>query len=212
MYLIRDLGIIKISEKSKPRGYGIYKCDCGKEIRKRHSDFKKGLYLNCGCKRIKNVIETNTIHGLSKHRIFNVWNSMMSRCNNKKHKAYKYYGERGIIVCERWHNVANFIEDMYPSYIDGLSIDRIDNNGNYEPTNCRWTTNEVQQRNSRKIQNHNTSGYRGVSYHSTHKKWISHIGINKKLIHIGYFKTDIEAAKAYDQYVIDNNLEHTKNF
>lgn len=212
MELIKDLGIIKITEKSKPRGYGIYKCDCGKEVRKRHSDIKRGINLNCGCKRIEKVVKSNTIHGLTHHRIFNVWSNMIDRCTNIKHKAYKDYGDRGIAVCERWQSPKNFIEDMYPTFQEGLSLDRIDNNQEYSPDNCRWATHTIQQRNTRKIQQHNTSGYRGVSFHTTHKRWISRIGINKKLIHLGYFDTAIEAARTYDQYIVDNNLEHTKNF
>lgn len=74
---------------------------------------------------------------------------MMNRCFNKKQSEFKNYGNRGIVVCERWKNINNFIEDMYPTYIKGLVIDRINNDGNYEPSNCRWVTQKENSNNRR---------------------------------------------------------------
>jgi len=135
----------------------------------------------------------------------------MQRTTNQKNKVFASYGGRGIIVCERWLSIDNFIEDMYPTFKEGLSIDRIDNNGNYEPSNCRWATKSTQVQNTRIIMSTNKSGYRGVSRHKRDKKWLARIGINGKQKHLGRFNTAIEAAKAYDSYVIDNGLEHTIN-
>lgn len=151
-------------------------------------------------------------HGLSKHRLYLCWFNMMQRCFDKNHKFYACYGGRGISVCDEWLDVSNFIEDMYPSFKEGLTLDRIDNNKGYYKDNCRWATQEIQSRNTRILYAHNTSGYRGVSWDKEKNKYRVSIKINNKSINVGSFITDIEAANAYDQYIVDNNLEHTKNF
>lgn len=151
-------------------------------------------------------------HGLRKHRLYNIWNMMMQRCYNVNNNAYKHYGARGIKVCDRWHNVSNFIDDMFPGYQDGLTIDRINNNGNYEPSNCRWANANMQRRNTRILRADNKTGFRGVYCHKNTNKYVARITINRRSIHIGCFTTSLNAARAYDKYVIDNNLEHTLNF
>jgi len=88
-------------------------------------------------------------HGMFGTATYRAWNDMKKRCLNKTNKSYKYYGGRGITICERWLTFENFLADMgvRPA---GLSLDRIDNNGNYEPGNCRWTTHQQQMVNRRK--------------------------------------------------------------
>ena len=95
---------------------------------------------------------------------------------------------------------------------DTNNIDRENNNSGYSPDNCRWVKKEIQARNTRQIMITNKSGYRGVSWHKRYNKWVAKINVNKKRIHLGYFEDKIEASKAYDKYVIDNNLEYTRNF
>jgi hypothetical protein len=97
--------------------------------------------------------------GLSKHRQYKRWKTMIDRCEVKTFSAYKYYGERGIKVCDRWHNLANFIEDMDSTYKEGLSIDRIDVNSDYSPDNCKWSTVKEQCSNKRSSILHT---YKGV--------------------------------------------------
>ena len=205
LILLKDLGMLYPKETSKfKRRYGIYKCHCGNEFKAQAADVQSGNVKSCTCNK------GNKKHNLAHNRIYQVWADMMGRCNKPNNTAYKYYGARGIIVCDRWHDVKNFIEDMYPSYIEGLTIDREDNDLGYNPNNCRWVSRSIQSRNSRKLNRSNKSGYRGV--HFTGKKWQTQIVVNNKGIYLGRFTDIIEASKAYDKYVIDNNLEHTRNF
>lgn len=207
--LIKDLGMMYHKQTSTRKyRFGVYMCFCGKEFSTMIRSVKSGNTLSCGCYSIS-LKET---HGLKKHRLYDTWNNMMARCTNKSHKYFDYYGGKGISVCNRWINIENFIDDMYPTYKEGLTIDRINNDGNYEPSNCRWATKFVQARNTKKISSNNTSGYRGVSFKKDNNKFRAQITLNSKKINLGYFKAAIDAAYAYDKYVIDNKLEHTINF
>ena len=206
--LLEDLGMKFSTENSKKKKrFGLYKCFCGNEFVAQIAHIKSGNTSSCGCLIGKNKIT----HGLKGHRLYGTWNQMMYRCYNSNIKAYKYYGGRGITVCERWHSIENFIEDMYPTYIEGLSLDRINVDGDYEPNNCRWVTKSIQARNTRLLMSTNTSGFRGVCWDKRVEKWRAYLSIKGKRIHLGYFDTPEEGAIAYNNYVIENNLEHTLN-
>lgn len=122
-------------------------------------EYKKRFLCRCGCGRetiytMSNLINGNIkdcpcmYDGLSKHRLYGVWKDMMRRCYNSSDSTYKYYGGRGITVCDEWASDAkNFYKDMDDLYIDGLQLDRIDNNGNYCKSNCKWSTREEQMNN-----------------------------------------------------------------
>ena len=202
--LLEDLGMRYPTEKSKRKfRYGLYKCQyCEKKFEARLNSITSGNTNSCGC------MSRNTIHNLAHHRLYSIWKTLKSRCTNPNNKRYKYYGGRGIKVCDRWLDVRNFVADMYPSYQEGLTLDRIDVNGNYEPDNCRWTTQSIQMCNTRDIQLRNTSGYRGVCWDKISNKWAVYISINYKRIFLGYYQTALAAAKAYERYVRINNLEH----
>ena len=204
--LIKDLGTRYPTEKSKEKKrYGIYQCQyCGKEFEARVADIKSGSTKSCGCQCNRCI----NPHGYTKHRLYKTWRDMKYRCYNPKAQYYKDYGGRGIKVCDRWMDINNFIEDMYPSYQEGLTLDRIDVDGNYEPDNCRWTTRDIQRQNTRDIMSTNKSGFRGVYWHKRDMLWRSQIGVNNKRIQLGSFPTALEAAKAYERYVRLNNLKH----
>ncbi len=128
-------------------GYWLCMCDCGVLTKKRGNHVREGASKSCGCYNKELMHEKFKTHGLSKHPLMAVHHAMLSRCYNKKQKAYKYYGGKGVGVCERWHTFKNFYDDMVVGYRVGLSIERADVSGNYEPLNCRWATHHEQVRN-----------------------------------------------------------------
>jgi hypothetical protein len=128
------------------RYQAVVKCDCGSEPKcVRLDGLVKGSVIGCGCVRL----ERTTTHGLTKHPLFNTHRHMMDRCFDPDSQAFKNYGGRGITVCERWHDVTNFVADLGPIYKKGLEMDRIDNDGNYEPGNVRFVTRAVNTDNRR---------------------------------------------------------------
>ena len=134
---------------------------------------------------------------------------MLQRCTNLEHRSYKYYGARGITVCEEWLDVRNFVawaEATYPN-IEDATLDRIDNDKGYSPENCTWSDKTTQAVNQR-VRKDNKSGYVGVSWNKRDKKWCANIRINKISKQIGSFKTKEEAIQARDNYIIENNLPH----
>ena len=120
---------------------------------------------------------------------------MKDRCYNQNNPAYHNYGGRGIKVCDRWlHSFGNFLDDMGKRPDSSYSLDRIDNNGDYEPDNCRWTTSEEQGRNQRTFKT-NTSGQRGVNWHHSTSSWIARISVNSERITLGNFTNKEDAIK-----------------
>jgi hypothetical protein len=138
----------------------------------------------------------NTKHGMKHHPIYKVWKNMKQRCQNPNNGRYSYYGGRGIKVCERWQDFIPFMEDMLPTWKPGLSIDRINNDGNYEPFNCRWATRSVQNSNQRLF---GEIPFKGVCRSPNGKNYKAQINVNNKKIGLGTFSTPEEAAEAYQQ-------------
>ena len=207
--LIENLGALYPTENSKKRvTYGIYKCGfCGNEFKAKAHMIKSKKVQSCGCYQRQKLIARNTTHGLNGTRIYNIWGGIKDRTLKPKNKHYHYYGGRGIKICEAWLDVRIFYDwAMSNGYSDELTIDRIDNDGDYCPENCRWTTKLIQQRN-RGVNKNNTSGYKGVSYYKDSNNYCASIHLNYKNIHLGYFKTAVEGAIAYNNYIIENNLE-----
>lgn len=202
---IRDVERRTIGKGSFKHFFALYKCDCGKEIVIRKSIVTSGNQRSCGCTK-------NKKHGHSRDRLYTIWIHMKKRCNDKTHKQYKMYGEKGIKVCQEWDkNIKSFIDwAMSNGYKDNLTLDRTDNEKGYTPDNCRWVGMDVQAMNRGKPIT-NKSGYKGVYYKKDNRKWcasISYYGITKFL---GYFDTPEEGGIAYNNFVISNNLPHPLN-
>lgn len=144
--------------ESKVRNYFWHcTCECGKQIDVVSWALRKGHTISCGCYQKKRASEAQATHRQSHKRLYNVWTSMKQRCYNPNQKYYKDYGGRGIKVCEEWrHDYQAFHDWAYTNGYDDkaphgqCTIDRINNDGDYSPDNCRWVDIKTQQQNRRK--------------------------------------------------------------
>src|SRR3989304_8620456 len=154
MKLIRKLGVRLSGTGNSYQSWAEFLCeiiDCGKIVEKRLSDGKKAQ--SCGCNRSevkKQENNPNYKHGESNTKLFNVWASMRQRVLNPNNKGYKDYGGRGVTICNEWLEFTPFRDwALNNGYVDNLEINRINNNGNYEPSNCNFATHSENQRNKR---------------------------------------------------------------
>ena len=147
------LTVIKRTEVEKKEVYYLCKCTCGNEKIIRGKDLKYNKIKSCGCLNKEKTTERNTKHSLRHTRIYRIWLLMKNRCLNSKYHLFKNYGRRGITICDEWKNdfVKFYNWSMANGYKDDLTIDRINVNGNYEPSNCRWATKLQQQRNTTRL-------------------------------------------------------------
>ena len=202
MKMIKDLGKVYATKTSKRKEYrAIYECPrCLSHFNSISSSIDRGRTKTCGkCGKGKT-------HGMTSNPLYWVWNAMRQRCTNPNHKEYKNYGSRGITVCEEWmQGFEAFYRDMGDRPTDKHTLDRIDNNGNYEKSNCEWATQSVQNYN-KGVGVRNTSGYVGVYYQKNRGTWMALIKVNKKIIYIGSYKTALEANISRDEYIIANNI------
>lgn len=154
-------------------GKWICQCDCGKKSNVVTSNLLRGQSKSCGCRKPEVSRQNMLRHGLADSRIHRSWMSMRQRCLNQNDRAYKNYGGRGIGISDRWLAFENFAQDM-GSMPDGYELDRINVNGNYEPTNCRWANPKTQANNKR---NNRILEIDGIS--KTLTQWCESTGITK---------------------------------
>ena len=155
----------------------LCRCDCGNEKVISGGNIRAGHSLSCGCFRLEQARKKTTRHGMRHTRVYNVWLCLIQRCTNPLNPAYGNYGGRGIQVCDKWRDFPSFYADM-GDVPEGMQIDRIDVNGNYEPGNCRWLNKKGQARNKRTTR---ILTYQGKS--QSLADWSEELGINYFVLH-----------------------------
>ena len=208
--LVEDLGIFIKEGTKTARRYGIFECPyCLKHFTTMTTSAVCGNTKSCGCQTLNLMREASVKHNLSRSRLYNCWRSMLKRVNLPTTRGYKNYGGRGIEITPSWYDFNTFSSWAFSvGYTEethkNLSLDRIDVNGNYEPSNCRWADTTIQNRNRRKKEN-TTSKYIGVYLKGN--RWIARVVLNSKSIYLGGFLTEDEAGEAYNEYIRSNKLE-----
>lgn len=151
----------RMGKDGKPKRRWNCRCDCGNNIIATTQDLRKGDVKSCGCLHDELARQRLTIHGDSNTKLHSIWCAMRRRCRDQHQEDYKYYGGKGVVVCDEWENSFPAFKEwaMNNGYEDGLTIDRIDVNGNYCPDNCRWTT--------MKVQNNNRTSNINITYNGT---------------------------------------------
>ena len=188
-------GRLIVIERSTKRGKQVYwrcMCDCGDVSVVRGSCLRCGNTKSCGCLNLQKMNERRTRHGKHRERIYQIWLHMRQRCANPKDPSYYLYGGRGISVCKEWGDFMTFYRwAMDEGYSENLTIDRIDNNGNYTPENCRWTTRHQQQANTRR-----NSDFVGVSFCKDTNDYEARLNKDGKCVFRKHFKTKERAISA----------------
>ncbi len=146
----RKFGKLTVISFNRMRHNSLWNCicDCGKKSTPAGYRLLNGLAKSCGCRAIEETKKRTTTHGMCKTKTYTSWEGIIARCTNPKSTAYRYYGGRGIKVCRRWLKFENFLADM-GLRPPNLTIDRINNDGNYCKSNCRWATRAQQAINKR---------------------------------------------------------------
>ena len=190
----RRFGRWLVLGRGTKRNHWVCRCDCGTERQVMSCNLTAGKSSSCGCTHAAANARRCATHGHAARERqapeYKIWLGMRSRCQVKTNKAYRLYGARGITVCERWrHDFAAFLADMGPRPSSQHSIDRIDNDGDYEPGNCRWATVMEQANNKR--------GLRLISHHGktrTLSSWAREIGVNPSTLSERIEKRGVTAA------------------
>ena len=177
MILLLDIGYkYQTAKSSQKQRCGVYVCvGCGGLYERQINNKSKAPCKTCTGR----IFVT---HGESKTRLYGVWTGMRKRCNAKTGKDVQNYVERGIKVCNEWESDYSAFKKfaLENGYLEHLTLDRIDNNKGYDPTNCRFATMKVQSRNTRRLRSDNTTGYRGVTFKKNTNKYMAQITINSK--------------------------------
>jgi len=176
------LVVIEPGENSGGHSTSLCRCDCGTTRTAINAQLRRGHIKSCGCLQPEAASRAAITHNLSGTREYKIWSSMLTRCRNSKRKSFKYYGGHGISVCERWLKFENFIADMGAAPAN-CTLDRKNNDGHYEPSNCRWATQAVQSSNRSNTPRLNVFGIEG-----TLKDLCRHFSLN---YHTIYYRVNV---------------------
>ncbi len=174
-----DWTVISVGPNKGKSGAHYCRCVCGTERLVTSSALKGGETTGCGCARSERLGNRARSHGKHTHHLYRTWLAMHDRCRRSNHDHFHRYGGRGISVCDRWNDFANFLEDMENLWQPGLTLDRLDNEADYSPENCRWATKKEQARNK------STCVY--ITYNGetlTGAEWAERLGITPTAFYI----------------------------
>ena len=200
------LTVLKEVERNKKQRQFLCKCECGHIGNHRLISLTKGEAKSCGCLRRKTFLERNTSHGKSRTKLNSVWQAMKQRCENHNNINFKYYGGKGVKVCLEWSQSLKVFYDwaINNGYSENMTIDRIDVNGNYEPSNCRWV--------SMKIQSRNKTDNRFIEFKGEKlclQDWATKIGIHISALDKRIKKWTLEKALTTPK-IIKNDTSHNR--
>jgi hypothetical protein len=187
----RLIVVSRVNSQNRSQTRWLCRCDCGNEKEIYAAHLRKGSTVSCGCFARESLVKRMSSHGLTDDIAYRPWIQMRARCNSSVHPSYHAYGARGIRVCERWNDFEAFLSDMGPRPSLNHSLDRENNNGNYEPGNCRWATPKEQQ--------NNRSNTRWITYKDERlplADWSRRMGLAPKVVYMRIFsyKWSIERA------------------
>lgn len=176
LIVLNKAGVKNVGKRGS-KSQWLCKCDCGNEKIVLRNSLVSGNTHSCGCMEKETKKTMHLKHGMAKSRIWNIWCGMKDRCSRPQNEDYPRYGGRGITICDEWKDDFQEFYDwsMDNGYSDDLTIDRLDNNGNYEPNNCRWATRKEQTRNrsiTKKISIAEIAEIDGISYQEAYNKYV----------------------------------------
>ena len=182
----QQFGRLMVIERAKSSDYEnasyanwVCKCDCGNMSVHASRHLRSGRVRSCGCLAKELTAKRSQTHGGRHTRLYEIWTGMKKRCYNSGNQAYSKYGGRGIMMCDAWKNDFESFQDwaLSSGYSDELSIDRIDNDGNYEPSNCRWATRKIQSVNRSNVKQYELGGEL-----KTLGDWAAEYGLTRKTL------------------------------
>lgn len=204
MKLIKDLGMIRVS-KTNTAIYGLYECPiCKKHFKTKTNLVNKGMSTKCrSCANRISASARKHKHGDWKARLYSIYNNMKARCTNENAPTYKYYGGKGVTICDEWMSDYLLFKEwaLNNGYKDDLTIDRIDSNGCYEPNNCRWATMAEQSKNKC-----NSRAYTAYGETKSLMEWSKFYDIphSTLFMRMKRGRTFIEALEVSGRYSLDN--------
>lgn len=210
--LIGKCVFIRYAKNKGKKRQGVFVCPlCGKSFTGTISPINMGLRISCGCLQKYIARKGLSTHGMSNKKIHNRWRGIKTRCYNPNAASYKNYGGRGIKMCDEWRNdfaaFYNYVMSLPNAMKDGYSVDRRNNDGDYEPGNVRWETRTIQTTNSRK-RGDNKSGYVGV--YMSGNQYVSCLTRKGVELHHERHATKKNAVEARNNYIRENNLTEYK--